>query len=515
MATKTIPTLLHAVSLDALKNKYPDYADASSPIFKSVAFTDNGYLYTHGKIYQMALIGVDNPWQLSVTYGSGSLSVSLVNTTPQSVTLPVYDLKGDSFLSTANDNGKWTISHKTLYTIDQSAGSVGVDTIQLPIITTDLAGHIKNITSSQVNINYVLQTASTSNTAYKLLFGDGTTSGTLYDTTLFYNPSTHSLGVTNLAVSGEFTIGGSALGNLYAPLSHVNVLADASVLGHVKLSDKIDNTISGTDTVVTAGYAATPKAVYDALTAAKTYAKDILGNTSAMMFAGTVNESGVILSHNSELISTGITDGTTNISELTNYKAGWTFRVTTNTTGTISGIGVVEDGDMLISTKANSVYTASDFTVIQANLNGAVTSTATSLDGILYGTGNRTVTSLNGTSGLILQANGSGNAPTWIDPKSIYRPITIDTTSIGTSSLTMKAGSYVTLAYDNGVLTISSVDTWRPVNAFVASATDGELEAAIQTSLSFSSDFIWDNTTNDLHIGWAELAADGTVTYTI
>jgi len=45
-----------------------------------------------------------------------------------------------------------------------------------------------------------------------------------------------------------------------------------------------------------------------------------------MVFAGTINASGVITSHNSDLITA--TDDSSNLADL-NYKVGWTFRFVT------------------------------------------------------------------------------------------------------------------------------------------------------------------------------------------
>lgn len=498
--------LIHAASLAAFKNKYTDYASSSSPVYTSIAFSDDGYLYTHGKVYQMVVEGTSNPWGLSVSYANGNLSVTVAGTT-KSTTLPVYSLTGDSYITPTNNNGVWTIAHNTLYTTAPSAGATGTSTIQIPVITTDLAGHITALTSSTAHVDYVLKSAASDNSTYNILFGTSGTSAVSYDTTMTYNPSTHALNVKSLYING------TSSDSIYAPLSHTTINATATVLGHVKLSDSI--TGATTDSVAVNGLAATPTAVKNALDAAKTYANSILSSTDAMVFAGTLTGAGLFVSHNSTLLPS-VVDGTTKLSDLTTYSAGWTFKFTS--AGTITGIGTVEDGDMVIAIKdvASSTYSAADWTVIQANLTGTLTSTDV-LNGVLYATGSRAISSISGTSGYILLSGGSGNAPTWASPSTLYRPLTIGGTTVNHGSLSITGGNYITVGYDDttGAVTLSSQDTWRPVKAYSTGTTNSEvLSSSISSSvLSFGTDFIWSD--SNLQIGWAEIDASGNVTYTV
>lgn len=162
----------------------------------------------------------------------------------------------------------------------------------------------------------------------------------------------------------------------YVTSDKMNILSAApSAAGQFlvsKLNDKSNiEVLKVSGNAVTLGgsvFASTPNA-YTVATETAVVAKihDLMNAASAMVFAGTVNGNGVIQSHNSDVITQAITDGTTNISELTGYRAGWLFLVTS--AGTITGIGVVEVGDTVLCVSSYvTAYAASDWTVIQANI---------------------------------------------------------------------------------------------------------------------------------------------------
>lgn len=77
----------------------------------------------------------------------------------------------------------------------------------------------------------------------------------------------------------------------------------------------------------------------------------------------------------SSLVFKGTASSATEITGLTNYKLGWTYKATA--TFTITNVGLVEPGDMIICVNSNSTYSASDWTVVQNNVDvmtGATTS---------------------------------------------------------------------------------------------------------------------------------------------
>lgn len=103
-----------------------------------------------------------------------------------------------------------------------------------------------------------------------------------------------------------------------------------------------------------------------------------IGDMDAMVLVGSINGNGVIEAHNTTVVKQAIVDGTTNISGLTAYSAGWTWKVTS--AGTITGIGTVEPGDQVIaSNDFSTAYSASDWFIVQANVDvfvGASTTAA-------------------------------------------------------------------------------------------------------------------------------------------
>ena len=69
----------------------------------------------------------------------------------------------------------------------------------------------------------------------------------------------------------------------------------------------------------------------------------------------------------SSLIFKGVVSSAAGITSLTNYKQGWTYKA--NTAFTIPSIGTIEAGDMIICiSDYNSSYKASDWTVVQNNV---------------------------------------------------------------------------------------------------------------------------------------------------
>ena len=79
----------------------------------------------------------------------------------------------------------------------------------------------------------------------------------------------------------------------------------------------------------------------------------------------------------SSLIFKGVVSSATDITSLTNYKMGWTYKATTSFS--IPGIGTVENGDMIICIADYfGSFNASDWTVVQNNVDtmtGASSST--------------------------------------------------------------------------------------------------------------------------------------------
>lgn len=92
-----------------------------------------------------------------------------------------------------------------------------------------------------------------------------------------------------------------------------------------------------------------------------------LGTIESMKFMGTVSSTGVITSGDTTI-------NNSNITALTEYKTGWTFKASSNIPLSVLNIGGVpiETGDMLICIADGVTYSSSLFSVIQTNTDGTV-----------------------------------------------------------------------------------------------------------------------------------------------
>lgn len=77
----------------------------------------------------------------------------------------------------------------------------------------------------------------------------------------------------------------------------------------------------------------------------------------------------------SSLVFKGVVSSAAGITNLTNYKQGWTYKA--NAAFEIPSIGTIEAGDMIICVSDyNSSYKASDWTVVQNNVDTMVGATS-------------------------------------------------------------------------------------------------------------------------------------------
>jgi hypothetical protein len=165
-----------------------------------------------------------------------------------------------------------------------------------------------------------------------------------------------------------------------------------------------------------------------------------------MIFVGTIDSTGVIKAHNDNVLTA--IDDTTTIAEIP-YEVGWTFRFTS--AGTFYA-EKVEAGDMIIAVKDKGAnFAIADWTIIQTNINGALTSTA-NLNGLLYASNSRNVQSLAFGSGVL---KSDGSSIEFVNPNTLWRTIQINGTSIGTNIFNLKSGSNLSLTNDNGEVTIN------------------------------------------------------------
>lgn len=407
------------------------YAD-KSPIHKSIVFMEDGYLWTHGNFFR--LFSGETPFTSSVNNNIVSLKDSAGNDIV-SFNVGVTAVNGTSPISASTVNGVVTITHENPFTVNQivGPGANGTTTIIIPQITFDKFGHYVSKVDRTATLNQVSQTnVDTDGTTKYLVFSSTSTTNTsqvLEKTSkITYVPSTGTLTVPVLVE------GTKRLSELYAPLSHVDVVGNATTSGHLKLSDAIDSTLG-----LTGETAATPaavKAVYD-------YAKNIIASGDAMIFKGVIGANGIIT-------GTADVNGKT-LATLDDYFPGWTFKA--GTAQTIAGLGALEIGDMvLVISKKVTSYKVTDFTVIQTNIDGAVTAgTNLLVDQLVVGTGSTGLKTLAaGVDGQFLMIQGG--KPAWVTSSSTYRAVSVNGTKVINNSelndLILKAGTGVSLTWN-------------------------------------------------------------------
>ena len=444
------------------------YTDKTS-IDKSIAFIEDGWLWTHGKYFK---IFPDATPLLTTTTDGSIVTVKDGNGKELfSIDRGVLSISGDTIISATNTNGAVALTHSKPFTLDQTVGPTANSStsIYVPQITFDQYGHYKNVTNRTATLNQVAVTNVDSSGSTMYLVGSATnptsTSEALNKTSkITFVPTSGTLNAT------LFVENGTSLSAKYAPLSHIDVSATGSTLGHVTLSDSTTST-SGT----ASGVAATPLAVKTVMD----YAQNIIAAGDAMIFKGTIGSAGTI---------TGSADvNGLKLDTLPTYNAGWTFKIAV--AQTITGIGSLEVGDMVVAINDKATtYNTADWTVIQTNIDGAVISTATlTNDQLILGAGNKSIKSLAaGTNGQYLMANSSG-IPTWTTVTKTYRAVSVNgTAALSDTDLT-------TLALKNGTGVSLS---WNSTNKELTVATSLQ-NLAIQNSGTAVGNYVPSGATNN------------------
>lgn len=403
---------------------------ATNTLYRSVAFTGDGYLYTHGQKFRLFKIdlGTIQGFQFSVTNGTAAFKIDNYNIGSGTV---VQSVTGDSIISASTSNGVVTLTHSTPLL---AGGSYGGN-LKIPILTVDAYGHVTAISEGNTIDTTKVKVNQVSSEGFYYIPGvtNDNAQNPLYSSNLYFDAQ-GNLHANNIYSNGE------SISGQFAPLSHTSVHASDQVYGHVILSDIPNNTLDTSQAT-----AATPKSVYSALNSAKSYTEALIAAQDAMIFVGTIDATGVIKAHNENVVEA--TDDTTTLSDIP-YEVGWTFRFTT--AGTFQG-EEVEVGDMIIAIANKSLaFSMQDWTVIQTNISGALTAVS-NLDGILYANGSRSVSSLAFGNG-VLTSNGA--TISFVNPNTLWRNINVGGNSIGTNELSLVAGTNVTLNENNGIVTI-------------------------------------------------------------
>lgn len=103
------------------------------------------------------------------------------------------------------------------------------------------------------------------------------------------------------------------------------------------------------------------------------YVNDVVTATDHLMFKGTIGADGAITSGDEDLNGKKIT-------ELTEFVMGWTFRASAEISVDVMNVDAtpIQTGDIILCIADGSAYADTLFTVLQVNIDGAVTSTDTS-----------------------------------------------------------------------------------------------------------------------------------------
>lgn len=428
--------LIFAASSTILEQQYPGVvgSNANAAGYLSISITDDGYFYTHGQKFRLYKVVNNVVEGLSMQWATGSGNLQLLDGSTELASVAVVgNILGDSIITAtrdSNDAKKYTLTHKQPQNL--TAASYGansaLNSIAMPTLTVDSYGHVTAISTITIDATKVKAAALTNENGYYYLIG---TTGTDIQQPK-YNSNIKIDKDGNLLATAIYE-NGTLLSNKYAAKQQ----ATDTLTGTVMLSDAID----GTSDAETGHTAATPLAVKNAIEAANTYAKTLFSENDALVFVGTINATGVFQSHNSQILENVIDNTTTINSASFPYKAGYTMKFTQAGTLVLGEAGYqvtfnVEPGDVLlcINDKGNT-FSGSDFTVIQNNIDGALTSAAL-LNGLLYASNSRSVNSLafpvDGDG--YLKFNATSEVLEWVANSALWRTFYNGSTSGSTIS---------------------------------------------------------------------------------
>ena len=459
--------LIYAKSKAGLELTWSDLALGTSAIYRSIVFTEDGYLYTHGKFFRI----LDATAAFSATYANNIVSLKDgAGNTFVSFDRGIHSVTGDTYVSATTTNGAVTLTHATPIT----AGSVGPTaasstSIVVPRLTYNAAGHLTAATTWTATLNQVQTNISSTGVQY-LTFASSSTAGTSElnkNTALTYNAATGLLSATGLAgtLNNKLTLTLNGTANEY------NNSAATSVSFYAP-------TLAGTSgQLLKSGGESGPVWDTPVITINGSSTNDQIPTAAAVWSA-----IGTSIGANDAMVFKGVIDASAN----PNYPAGvigetWKISVA-GKIGGASGVNV-EAGDTIICVTNNAGGTqatvGSNWTILQTNIDGAVTTGGAIAQGALViGAGSSSVSTLPNaaTAGWLLIGNTGTNSPTWTAPGSFT--VQVGGTNFGsayspTASKTVNfvAGTNVSLTPSGNNITIASVDTNYYPTAF--SWTDG------------------------------------------
>ena len=466
--------LIFADSASNLKLRLPNWNKPDDPSFYSIAFTQDGYLITHGKEFSLSTVGEESDL-VNLAGDTKSFWLTGKNVGSAAIAFPVNNIKatqGNPIVVTPGSGetaGEFTVDHGEVSGDTTGLSEYGATSsdykLTIPHLYVDKFGHVQKISNgNQTAVNLVEQKASTGK--FFLLGGSGSdvTAGTVYNSNFYVENGT--------LVATAIKEGSTLLANKYVQSSWLgngkgtsqdDVKANGALAGIVSLVDTAYNVQDPSD--ATKGVAVSPKAVKEAYTKAVEAAQNLFASNDAMVFMGTLSATGIIQSHNNTVAAANnisIIDKTTSINSLKGDIVGWTFKFIDTGTITINGSAkYVETGDMLICINGGNTPT---YEIIQSNIENEVVSENTTLDeGIVLSTGTgRTVKSFSwasATNGQALTKTANGLA--WANVVNNWRPVVVNNNQIlsgetTTNALGFSSSTGISLSSTDGTITITN-----------------------------------------------------------
>lgn len=563
--------LVFSDRLDGFKLQFPNWQSQTDPSFRSVAFCEDGYIVTHGKVFRTPLGTNENIYGLEVSNTNGSLVISAGGYTAPGVNVLINAADSD-YLTKSITNGVLTISHKvpgssganrptttagttTTAEVDTSVSIVGG-------LTSDDYGHVVEKYSRSLILNKVKSITAESDTIYYLIghsssntdYTDYTyknanvyfRNGDLYVQQLYVNNSS----ITDLISASQALYFRGTLDQTYnatdtaqkkfktLPTTGVNI-GDLYVVGaggytigegaNAEICEAGDMVIA---TSTTPTWAAIQRNLVASLTEGnlngttngnklRVYKDSSDGNLYVTQ-TDTDTWRGITVNSNA-FLGNGVDSGALN------FSAGTGIELVTTTAGTIE----IKNTSTLASAKtltfsykaaSNTAEAAQMFIYNPSSANQTLEFDAGENVSLAYESGVLTISSsyvntlykfiVNSTINAQSSFTGGDNVDPIENPFLILRSTGTDSTHI---KFTGSGAARVTAK--NDIIDIFALNTWRNVSAYKYNAsnysqTSGEiLSSSISTAdLDFGEDFLWDATTSDnnsgqLHIGWAEVTS--------
>ena len=224
--------LIYAKSKAGLELAWSDLALGTSAIYRSIVFTEDGYLYTHGKFFRI----LDATAAFSATYANNIVSLKDgAGNTFVSFDRGIHSVTGDTYVSATTTNGAVTLTHATPITAGSQGPTANSSTsIVVPRLTYNAGGHLTAASTYTATLNQVQTNISSTGVQY-LTFASSSTAGTSElnkNTALTYNAATGLLSATGLAgtLNNKLTLTLNGTANEYNNSSATSVAFYAPTL---------------------------------------------------------------------------------------------------------------------------------------------------------------------------------------------------------------------------------------------------------------------------------------------